>query len=802
MLNDLVVDLKKVALRDIAQVGGKAASLGEMLQALDAHAVRIPEGFVVTAAAYRFVLEENSIIESIQKLLTELESDSDRDVAPVAQKIRALILNAKIPPRLAQEIVRYYQTLCVHYKQHNLSVVVRSSATAEDLPNASFAGQQESYLNIMGEEQLLQAYVKTIASLFTDRAIVYRIRNNIPSTSIAIAVCVPKMVRSDRACAGVMFTLDPESGFNNIVTINAAYGLGELVVQGEITPDEFVVYKTALIDHIRPILRRHRGLKTHKLSVTPDGALKKISVSQADQRAFSLTDAEIRELAELGIIIEHYYSKQHGSWCPMDIEWAKDGNDGLLYIVQARPETVHSVQNKQSFNLIQYRMTVPSKERKILVSGQSIGRAIIHGTARVINNYNATSILKKGDILVTKMTDPDWVPLLRKAAAVITDLGGRTCHAAIVSRELSIPAIIGTGNATTTIRDGDYITIDCSEGTAGYVYQGKLEYTEESLCINTIPKLPFNLLVNIGQPEAAYTTSQLPVTGVGLARLEFIIAQHIGIHPLALINPSKITDNSIVEQIINTAAPYTDLTTFFVNQLAEGVGTIAAAFYPRPVIVRLSDLKSNEYKNLLGGSWFEPEEENPMLGWRGASRYITPEYGPAFALECAALRMVRKKWGFTNLHIMVPFVRTVEEAKKVAALLDEHGLFSKQQGLMRYMMVELPVNVVLLEQFAAIFDGFSIGSNDLTQLTLGIDRDSSQLKADFDERNPAVMYLIHEAIAKAHQAHKHIGICGEAPSQYPEFAEFLIREGIDSMSLSPDAVLPFLDLYTKNKNKT
>lgn len=798
-MGPLARNLREVSLDDINQVGGKAASLGEMLQNLAALDMRIPEGFVVTADAYRAILRANNLETTITQHLHAIEQGAN--LSEHAQKIRNALMHASLPDELQSAIVAQYKLLEQYYHQQNLAVAVRSSATAEDLPNASFAGQQDSYLNISGPQQLLETYRKTVASLFTDRALIYRQEHKIPSESVAIAVCVQKMVRSDRACAGVMFTLDPESGFPDIVTINAAYGLGELVVQGTVTPDEYVVYKQALAHNVRPIIQRQIGTAAVKLVLDDTGTPRQVPLSAHDQTQFVLSTDEIHELAALGVRLEQYYTKRKGSWCPLDIEWAKDGTDGLLYIVQARPETVYSARQK-TLELTHYRMVSPPEQHSLLATGQSIGRKIVTGTAHLVPTYDARMLEKfaPGDILVTRMTDPDWVPVLRKAAAVITDFGGRTCHAAIVSRELGIPAVIATERGTQVIAHGQPITVDCSTGSEGYVYDGTLTFTHDTLSLKSIPPTPCKLLVNVGQPETAYATAQLPVDGVGLARLEFIIAQSIGVHPLALLYLDKVADPAERAQIAQRTAPYASPSTYFVEKLAQGIGTIAAAFYPRPVIVRLTDLKSNEYRHLLGGAAFEPEEENPMLGWRGASRYSSPEYAPAFALECAAINQVRTTMGFTNVQVMVPFVRSVEEAHTVTQLLTQHKLAQHAQGLLWYMMVELPVNVILLEQFAAIFDGFSIGSNDLTQLTLGIDRDSSKLYAAFDERNPAVMALIHEALKKSQAAHRPIGICGEAPSHYPEFADFLIREGIDSISLSPDAIIPFLLRLAQQKH--
>jgi pyruvate,water dikinase len=788
-MDPLVRTLTNVSLHDIKEVGGKAASLGEMLQQLASESLRIPHGFVITTAAYRMLLRENDLESLIQELSQPI--NDTRSLFQIAKHIRLRITQANIPEHIIHTMREHYHALAEYYQLSHPAVAVRSSATAEDLPTASFAGQQESFLNVVGVEQLAATYLKTTASLFTDRALIYRKQHNIPQESVAIAVCVQKMVRSDKACAGVMFTLDPESGFPHCVTINAAYGLGELVVQGDITPDEYTVYKGH--PEARPILKRQQGNAREKLIINNHNILEKAPIPRADYTRFVLSSDEIQQLTTLGMTIEDHYSARSGAWCPMDIEWAKDGDDGQLYIVQARPETVYSSQQKP-LALTRYRITTPLQERTTIVTGQSIGRGVVSGKAHVVVTYDPHlhETFIPGDILVTTMTDPDWVPLLRKAGAVITNQGGRTCHAAIVSRELGIPAIIGTEQGTHLIKNGDNITVDCSEGSQGFVYHGHVSYTSDSLPLQNIPQLPFQLLVNIGQPESAYSASQLPVQGVGLARLEFIIAQTINVHPLAVVHPEKITDNAVLQRITERAAPYGDPVTYFVERLAEGIGTIAAAFYPRPVIVRLTDLKSNEYRHLLGGAWFEPEEENPMIGWRGASRYVTPHYEPAFALECKALHKVRELWGFTNVHLMVPFVRSVPEALKVAQLLTHHGISRHHNGLLWYMMVELPANVILLEHFAPLFDGFSIGSNDLTQLTLGVDRDSSQLQQLFDERNPAVMALIKEAIRKSHAAHRHIGICGEAPSHYPEFVQFLTDEKIDSISLSPDAVLPYL----------
>ena len=776
---------KEISLADIGLVGGKNASLGQMIQNLSAQ-VNIPDGFAITAGAYRAYLEHNKFMQSLHEIMGQLDDMHDiKKLQQVGAQARDLIITGTLPQELVQEITESYHNLSQEYKQQNCDVAVRSSATAEDLPEASFAGQQESYLNISGIDNLLAAYKKCIASLFTDRAIAYRREHNFDDFAVEISVGVQKMVRADLACSGVMFTLDTESGFKDIVSISAAYGLGENIVKGIVNPDEFYVHKPT-----KALIKKSVGTKTTKLMYVGKNnqELKNIPVSVQEQMQFSLTDQEILELAHYAIIIENYYSEHKGAWSPMDIEWAKDGLDGKLYIVQARPETVHA--REKHAKLIRYKLT--EKPTKTLVTGQSIGQKIVSGPARVVKTMQDLSHFNNGDILVTQMTDPDWVPIMKKAAGIVTDLGGRTCHAAIVSRELGIPAIIGTELATTTIKDGQLITLDCSLGSRGLVYDGLIGYEKEEFIINDLPESSTPLLINLADPERAFETSFLPVDGVGLARLEFIINTIIKVHPMAIAQPEKITDPKIIQQIHTLAAAYKNPAEFFITTLAQAVGMIAAAFFPKPVIVRLTDFKSNEYRDLLGGDIFEPREENPMLGFRGAVRYCDNAYAPAFALECAALKKARQEMGLSNIKIMVPFVRTVTEARATIQALAQHGLVRGQDGLEIFMMVEIPSNVILINDFAEYFDGFSIGSNDLTQLTLGVDRDSGLLSHLFDERDPAVKKMLEWAVVGAHQAHKYIGICGQAPSDFPEIADFLMGLEIDSLSLNPDSVIPFL----------
>lgn len=783
-----VRDLKDFSLKDIPLIGGKAAGLSEMLRTLTGKGVRIPEGFVITTDAYRQVMAHDNIGSRITEHVKNIDYRDVASLRSVAAAIRKLILGVPFSDALRDEILKSYQQLSTLYKETDLPVAVRSSATAEDLPTASFAGQQETYLNVRGGEQLLQAVRKTMASLFTDRAIVYRQEHGISLSGVALAVCVQKMVRTDRGCSGVMFTLDPESGFADVISIAATYGLGELLVQGTVTPDEYLLYKPILRGTERAIIRKQLGTKTEMLMATRQGGIESSPVPEERQRLFAVTDTELQELAQFGCIIEEHMTREHGHWTPMDIEWAKDGEDGQLYIVQARPETTHDQARTKGFTHYQLTGSAPH----IMTMGQSIGQGIVAGAVRIIEHHDQAATFQQGEILVTRMTNPDWLPIMRKAGGIITDLGGRTCHAAIISRELGIPAVIGTGNATHLLVDGARVTVDCSQGLQGYVYYGDVSYTTATLPQTKSAEREYELLMNVAQPETAFRSAQLPVDGVGLARLEFIVSNYIGIHPLAAYAPETIHDRTTQEEILAHVISYGTAQNYVVQRLAEGIATIAAAFYPRPVIIRFSDLKTNEYRNLLGGSWFEPEEENPMLGWRGAARYVSEEYQPAFAYECAALRHVREVWGFTNIHVMVPFVRSVEEAARVTALIAEQGLPRGKEGLRWYMMVEIPMNVILLHQFADMFDGFSIGSNDLTQLTLGVDRDSSRLHDLFDERNEAVLTLISQAIITAHASGKKIGICGEAPSNYPEVAEFLLKHKIDSISLSADAVPGFL----------
>jgi pyruvate, water dikinase len=786
-----------ISMRDIGLVGGKNASLGEMISQLSKKGIKIPDGFAVTAEAYWYFINYNNLLEPMKKILERLKNVNDLKVLKsVGAEIRSSIEHGDMPEDLAREIAHAYQELSKEYHKKNVDVAVRSSATAEDLPGASFAGQQDTFLHIQGIDELLLSCKKSMASLFTDRAIIYRIEKGFDHFKVALSIGVQKMIRSDLASAGVIFTLDTETGFKDIVMINSSYGLGEAVVQGIVNPDEFRIHKPTLKLGYKPIIKKKLGGKLLKIiySTDPERMTKEVPVSYEDSHHFSLKDEEILSLARSALIIEDHYSQRAGSWMPMDIEWAKDGIDDILYIIQARPETVQS-QKKHTNILVQYTLKGVSHEQlqhALLVKGESIGQQIASGVARVAKTIDQVKTFKKGDVLVTPMTDPDWVPLMKQAAAIVTDHGGRTSHAAIVSRELGVPAIVGTENATKLIADGQEITVDCSQGTTGFAYKGRYDVQVHEINIQQLPRIPIELMVNIADPDRAIHTSFLPVDGVGLARVEFIISTTIKMHPMAALEPKKVKDVAVRKELDLISCAYPDLVTFFIDTLAQGIGTIAAAFYPRPVIVRLSDFKTNEYRNLIGGSYFEPQEENPMLGLRGASRYYNKLYAPAFALECAALKKARDEMGFMNIKIMIPFVRTVNEAEKVIDIMAQHGLKRHDKMLELYLMCEIPANVILIDDFCLHFDGISIGSNDLTQLTLGIDRDSELLAALFDERDKAVLEMMKLAIKGAKRNNTHSGICGQAPSDYPEIADFLINEGINSISLNIDSVLPFL----------
>ncbi len=783
--NSFIIWFKDLRIKDVPLVGGKNASLGEMYSQLTRAGVRVPNGFAITAPAYFHFLERAGIRDQIRVILQGLNTKDIDNLYYRGRKIRDLILNSPFPADLEEEIRRAYRRLSKSFREKNVDVAVRSSATAEDLPDASFAGQQETFLNIRGEEDLLQACRACFASLFTNRAIAYREAKKFDHFRVGLSIGVQKMVRSDLASSGVMFSLDTESGFRDVVLINSIYGLGENIVQGKVTPDEFYVFKPTLKKKFPAILSRRLGDKEIKMVYTHHSRrpVKDVPVPEKDRQRFSISDLEVLTLARWAMIIEEHYGK------PMDMEWAKDGRDNKLYIVQARPETV---QSQKKFDVLEeYKLL---EEGEVLSQGAAVGSKIASGRAQVIKEVEDIRKFKKGDVLVTEMTDPDWVPIMKKAAAIVTDKGGRTCHSAIVSRELGVPCIVGTRDATSRLKSGQKVTVSCAQGETGYVYKGALKFKMERHNLKKIKKLPVKIMMNVGNPETAFAQSFIPNDGVGLAREEFIINNYIKIHPLALIywpriKREKRLPQREIKEIEKLTVGYKDKKKFFVDKLAEGISMIAAAFYPKDVIVRLSDFKSNEYANLLGGHLFEPQEDNPMLGWRGASRYYSLSYRAAFDLECQALARARKTMGLKNIKIMVPFCRTREEAEKVLKIMAKNGLKRGKDGLEIYMMVEIPSNVVLLEEFAKYFDGFSIGSNDLTQLTLGVDRDSELVSHVYDERNLAVKTLIKLAIEKAKKRRKKIGICGQAPSDYPEFAQFLVKCGIDSISLNPDSVL-------------
>lgn len=788
----LILWFDQISKEDIPYVGGKNASLGEMYTKLTEKGIKVPYGFAVTAEAYKFFLRENHLDEKIKEILKGLDTHDVADLQKRGKKIRSLILKAKMPKELEEAIREGYKKLEEIYGKH-ADVAVRSSATAEDLPDASFAGQQETFLNIRGVDEVIKHVHKCFASLFTDRAISYREDKGFDHFSVYISVAVQKMVRSDAACSGVMFTLDTESGFRDVVYITATWGLGEALVQGKVVPDEYYVFKPTLRQGYRPILSKKLGTKHLKMvyGEDPKHPVKTVKTTKDERLSYVLTDDEILKLAEWAMIIEEHYGR------PMDIEWAKDGDGknvgtGEIFIVQARPETVHAVKEKKYYE--NYKL---KGEGRVICTGKAVGSKIGHGKARVILNLNEISSFQPGEILVTEMTDPDWEPIMKKASAIITDKGGRTCHAAIVSRELGIPCIVGTENATSLIRTGDLITVDCSQGEIGRVLEGLVDYEVERIDLEALPETKTKIMMNVGIPEQAFSQSQIPNDGVGLARIEFIIGSHIGIHPLALINYEELKEKAkkdkeiekVVKIIEEKAYNYQYKADFYVDKLAQGIAMIAAAFYPKEVIVRFSDFKSNEYANLVGGYIYEPVEHNPMLGWRGASRYYDPRFEPAFALECKAIKKVRDEMGLFNVKVMVPFCRTVEEGKKILEVMEKYGLRRGENGLEVYVMCEIPSNVILAEDFAQIFDGFSIGSNDLTQLTLGLDRDSELVSHIYDERNPAVKKLVKDVIQTAKKLGRKVGICGQAPSDFPDFAEFLVECGIDSMSLTPDTVV-------------
>ncbi|MBN2087745.1 phosphoenolpyruvate synthase [Candidatus Peregrinibacteria bacterium] len=789
----LILWFKELGIKDVPLVGGKNASLGEMYQKLTKKKVKIPNGFAVTAYAYHYLLESAGIKDDVKKALKGLNAKDMHDLHKKGHNVRQIILNATFPEDLNKAILDSYRKMEKMYGK-NCDTAIRSSATAEDLPDASFAGQQETFLNIRGDFAVLEACKKCFASLFTDRAIAYREEKGYDHFSIGLSIAVQKMVRSDIGSSGVMFSIDTESGFKDAVLINSAYGLGENVVQGAVNPDEFYVFKPTLKEGFKPILTKKLGSKKIKMIYSEGGSkspVKNIPVPKQDQAKFSITDDEVLQLAKWASIIEDHYSAEAGHFKPMDMEWAKDGKDGKLYIVQARPETVQS-QKDQSV-LEDYILL---KKGNIIASGAPVGSKIASGKASVILDPEQISDFKKGDILVTDMTDPDWVPIMKIASAIVTDRGGRTCHAAIVSRELGIPCIVGTNNATSVIKNKSKITVAC-EGEIGNIYEGELKFKVKRTSLKNLKKPKTKIMMNLGNPDMAFESSFIPNDGVGLARLEFIINEYIKIHPQALLNYKKLEDKHVIDKIDNITAGYTNKADFFVDKLAMGVGTIAAAFYPKPVIVRLSDFKSNEYANLIGGTEYEPHEENPMIGWRGASRYYDPKYRDAFALECKAMKKVREEMGLTNLKLMIPFCRTIEEGLKVQAEMKKNGLERGKNGLKLYVMCEIPSNVILAEEFCEIFDGFSIGSNDLTQLTLGVDRDSALVRHVFDERNDAVKSMIKKIIEVGKKKNRKVGICGQAPSDYPEFARFLAKEGIDSMSLNPDTVIKTMVDLTK-----
>jgi pyruvate,water dikinase len=795
MQNRIIVPLESVGLGDIALVGGKCASLGEMIRNLAGLGVRIPGGFVITTDAYRQFLEQSQLETFIKTELDRIDFSSVESLRRSGSKIRQAISNARFPHELSHQIIASYEALSQSYDQSATDVAVRSSATAEDLPDASFAGQQETYLNVRGPAALIDSVRNCFASLFTDRAISYRQTFNFDIFNVGLSVCVQKMVRSDLAASGVAFSLDTETGFRDLVIISGSYGLGELVVQGAVSPDEFLIFKPARKKGFAAIIEKKLGVKD-KLMVYGDDTDQRVKIIPAEEsqrQRFCLDDRQALQLADWVITIEEYYSKLKNKWCPVDTEWAVDGLTGQLFIVQARPETIHS--RKKNDTLREYQIgdaTADGQPKQLLGKGIAVGDKIAGGKVNILYSLDKRvggHEFADGDVLVTDMTDPDWEPIMKKASAIITNKGGRTCHAAIVAREMGLPAIVGCGNATEFLAEGQVVTASCAEGEEGFIYSGILNYHTSETRLDELPVFDTPIMLNTGSPATAFGYAHLPHSGVGLARQEFIVNNYIKAHPLALLQHRQLKDPALSAEIKTLIRGFADEQTYFIDKLAFGIAKIAAAFYPQKVILRFSDFKSNEYRNLLGGHHFEPVEENPMIGWRGASRYYSPSYKPAFGLECRAIKKVREEMGLDNLVVMIPFCRTVDELIKVQAVMSEYGLNRGENGLEIYLMAEIPSNILLAEQFARHIDGFSIGSNDLTQLTLGLDRDSSLVAHLYDERNEAVKTLLRMLIRTAKECRVKVGICGQGPSDFPDFAQFLVEEGIDSISVTPDSLI-------------
>ena len=791
MEKKFILGLQEAGIHDIARVGGKNASLGEMIRHLSKLGIRIPAGFIITVEAYQVFISYNQLADKISQLIAEIDYDNIESLRRAGLQIRNMIRNTKFPPELSKMIIEAYYQLSAQYGQETTDVAVRSSATAEDLPDASFAGQQETYLNVRGPAAIMDSVRNCFASLFTDRAISYRHNFGFDHFAIGISVCIQKMVRSDLGSSGVAFSLDTESGFKDAVVINGIFGLGELIVQGSISPDEFIVFKPVLDGNFVPIIEKKLGLKDQMMVYgdDPDERVKTIPVDKSTQNKFCLDDEKILQLAKWVTIIEKYYSKLKNHWCPMDIEWAVDGLTQQLFIVQARPETIHS--RKDHNKLTEYLMQ-PHQQKPIL-KGIAVGDQIGCGRVKIMYSLDKRltdgNEFKAGDVLVTDMTDPDWEPIMKKASAIITNKGGRTCHAAIIAREMGVPAIVGCRNATQLLADGMEVTASCSEGDEGFLYNGKLDFDIVETRLDELPQIDTKLMLNVASPSLAFRFSHIPNGGVGLAREEFIINNYIGIHPMALLRHKQLKDEALSEHIKSAIRGFENEEQFFIQKLSFGIAKIAAAFYPNTVIVRFSDFKTNEYRNLVGGEHFEPLEENPMIGWRGASRYYSESYREAFGLECKAIYHVREKMGLANVAVMIPFCRTVEELEKVTDIMSEHGLEKDKAGLELYLMAELPSNIMMAKEFAAHITGFSIGSNDLTQLTLGLDRDSALVAHLYDERNPSVKRLLKMLIRQAKEAGVKVGICGQGPSDHPDFAQFLVEAGIDSISVTPDSVI-------------